>query len=481
MNIKVTSNLAKKEIAKNLNNTKSKIIIFGKDSLKKALSLIGHQATAWELKEAKEEKKSLLIGKSGTIRLIQINPKVSNSHHGIFNESDYSCAREKIGQIVSNLVSEKSKEISFEFLNLSDEAIIGSIVGLELALYRFTNSVKLGEISFKNNGKKIDNKLISNAKNIAIAINQARHLVNLPPNELNPVSYADGIKEMFNGSKKISVNILDEKKLAKENCNLILSVGNSSNKPPRIVVLSYQGADKKKSPIAMIGKGVTFDTGGTDIKPAAGMRLMKKDMGGSATLVGFARWLENSNVKENIDIYLALAENSVSDKASRPSDIIKSRAGMTVEIDNTDAEGRLVMASAMSLALDKKPSMMFDVATLTGAGKVALGQDVNSLFCNDDEMSEKLLKAAQVYGDPAWRMPLYSPYVKQLASDFADMTNCGSSWGGAITAALFLEKFVGNTKWAHFDIYGWTTGSRPELVQKGGNAQGVETLIGFFS
>lgn len=480
MSFKVTSTLSKKESAKKLSNNKSHVVVYNKDSHKKALSLIGVKLSAWELREAKAENRSSLSGKNGPIKLVKINPSNVNAHQGLLSESEYANAREKMGALTSSLLCEKSKEITIDFLGVSEDVILGSIVGLELALYRYQGNEKLGVVNFKLNGKKLASKLIAKAKSMAVAINQARHLVNLPPNELNPVSYADEVKAMFDGSKTIKVKVLNEKQLEKEGCSLILGVGMSSNKPPRVVHLQYRGGKKGEAGIAYIGKGVTFDTGGTDIKPSAGMRLMKKDMGGSAALVGFARWLETSKVEENIDIYLGLAENAVSERAQRPSDVLKSRAGLTVEIDNTDAEGRLVMASCMSLALDLKPKIMIDVATLTGAGKIAVGQDINSLLSNDDELADKMLQAGNRFGDPNWRLPLYTPYLTQLKSDFADVSNCGSRWGGTITAALFLEKFVGKTKWAHFDIFGWTTSARPSLAQKGGSGQAVETLIGYF-
>ncbi len=481
MLFKIDPALNKKETPKNLKSFTSKVIVCNKASIKKAMTLIGAELQNWQLKELKDKSKSKLTGKSGPVWYLRLDESKNDTHSGLLNESAYATAREQMGSLINEILAENAKEMKIEFLGLEKEEMIGALVGMELALYRFEGSKKLGKLIFTHNGKKLAAAILTEAKAIAVAINQARHLVNLPPNELNPVTYAKEIKKLYLKSKTIKVSVYDEKKLAKEKCGLLLSVGNSSNNPPRIVHMKYRPAGAKGKTTALVGKGLTFDSGGLDIKSAAGMRLMKKDMGGSATLLGFSRWLETSKVKKNIDIYLALAENSISENSSRPSDIFTARNGMKIEIHNTDAEGRLALADAIDLALDAKPDVLIDVATLTGAGKVALGQDIASLFANDDKLANDLLAASQKMGDLAWRMPLYNPYMKGLNSDFADMTNAAAGHGGAITAALFLEKFVGKTKWAHLDIFGWTSSTKPSLVQKGGSGQAVETLIGYFS
>ncbi len=481
MQFKVNSCLNGKSTAKGLNTSKTDIYIFNSDSEKKVHSLITEQLPAWQKSALKNTSRSMLSGKSGPIYLEKINTVKSNSHDGLLEMSPYAKSREQIGTLINSLLADKSKEIGLHFYGVSDEEVIGSIVGLELALYRYNTKELTGSFKFTRDAKKLPAGIIAKAKSIALAVNQARHLVNLPPNELNPVSYANSVKDLFKTSKTIKVKVLDEKKLQKENCNLLLSVGMSSNNKPRIVHLQYRPKGAPKKSVALVGKGITFDSGGLDMKGAAGMRYMKKDMGGSACLVGFSRWLETSGIKKNVDIYLSLAENAISEHASRPSDIFTARNGLTVEIHNTDAEGRLALADAIDLALDLKPETIIDVATLTGAGKVALGQDIASLFSNNDELAGKLQTSSSQMGDLIWRMPLYNPYFAGLNSDYADMVNSASGHGGAITAALFLEKFVGKTKWAHLDIFAWTNGSKPSLVQKGGSGQGVETLIGYFS
>lgn len=480
MNFKIDSSLAKSSV-KGLKKITTRVVITTKQALKETELTFSDELHPWQLEDLGKSTKQVISGTKGPIYFIVLDATEDQTHAGLLEQSEYALARETVGSMITEVASTKAKEVIFDFYGCSTDVINGAIVGVELALYRFEESLKLGKTSFLSNGKKLTSKQVQAATEIATAVNQARHLVNLPPNFLNPVSYANELKKLYKGSKTIGVTVLDEKKLQKENCGLLLSVGSSSNNPPRIVHLKYRPKTAKGKAIAFVGKGLTFDSGGLDIKSAAGMRLMKKDMGGSATLVGFSRWLENSNVKKNIDIYLALAENAISEKASRPSDIYTARNGMKVEIHNTDAEGRLAMADAIDLALDSKPELLIDFATLTGAGKVALGQDIASLFSNNDELANKLLASSQKMGDLSWRMPLYNPYFSGLKSDFADMANAASGHGGAITAALFLEKFVGRTKWAHFDIFGWTSAQKPSLCQKGGSGQGVETMIGFFN
>ena len=245
-----------------------------------------------------------------------------------------------------------------------------------------------------------------------------------------------------------------------------------------------KGSKRGQRPLAFVGKGVTFDTGGLDIKVSSGMRLMKKDMGGSASLCGLAYWLEQSQLAVPCDFYLALAENAVDKHSYRPGDILTARSGTTVEIDNTDAEGRLVLADAIDVAVKTKgadaPEALIDLATLTGAMRVALGTRVAGLFANDDTLAETLLAAAQRTSEPSWRMPLYSDYLSSLRSSVADMANSGHSrFGGAIVAALFLQRFVGDIPWAHFDMYAWSDGNTGGCIEAGGTGQCVQLLADF--
>lgn len=247
---------------------------------------------------------------------------------------------------------------------------------------------------------------------------------------------------------------------------LHVAVGQASQEKPCLIHLSYKGSSSKDH-VAFVGKGITFDSGGLDLKPSSGMRDMKKDMGGSASVIALAYWMMKNKIKLNAEFYLAIAENSVNENAFRPGDIIQSRSGKTVEIHKTDAEGRLVLADSLALAVEKKPQWVINVATLTGAIKVALGETTAGLFSNDDKLSQKILKSAQKTGDNCWRMPLDPSQKNKLKTDAADLVNAHEGFGGAVTAALFLEAFVGNVPWAHFDIYSWT-GPTGAFSERGG-------------
>jgi len=267
---------------------------------------------------------------------------------------------------------------------------------------------------------------------------------------------------------------------------LLLGVGQGAENAPCLVHIKYRPSKKtKQKPVAFVGKGITFDTGGLDIKPSAGMRLMKKDMGGAAAVAALAKWVDESAYPKPCDFYLALAENSVDGKSMRPGDVLTARNGLRIEIDNTDAEGRLVLADAIDVALTQKaadqPELLINVATLTGAIKVALGADVAGLFSNQDELAEDLQAAAHLAGDWVWRMPLVEKYASSLSSNFADCKNSSEGFGGAITAALFLQKFVRGCPWAHLDIYAWTDKGQGPLSAGMANGQAVQLLIQYLS
>ena len=389
--------------------------------------------------------------------------------------------RDAMGPLVSSLEKLNCDMATVNF-EMPTDLIDSAILGLEIALYRFRRVVSGEEPKFKlvlkHKGKVLPAKSIASGAALGRAVNVARHLTNLPPNWLNPVSYAAFAKGFLAGVKGVSVEVWDEKRMRAENMNLHLAVGMGSDRPPRLVRLRYSGGGSSQGPVALVGKGVTFDSGGLDIKPAAGMRLMKKDMGGSAAVLATVLWAATTRAPCNIDAYLALAENSISSTAFRPSDVITGRNGVTVEIHNTDAEGRLVLADALDVAVTQKtkPRAVIDVATLTGAIKVALGAQITGLFSNDRKLSVSLNRAGQASGDINWPMPLYQRYRSSLASTFADVINAPDGFGGAITAALFLEKFVGDVPWAHLDIYAWKDSAEGAWLEAGGSGQGVLCL-----
>lgn len=404
------------------------------------------------------------------------------SSNRFFADSEWTWAKESFGSLLGHFRLHKLKQVYVYTGDEKKSVIVPALVGLEMASYQFKNfeDLKISdfpEVHFDLVGKSE----IREAQNIATSLNLSRHLVNLPPNQLTPKSFVQLAKGLKWG-QKIKMEVWDQRRLAKEKMNLHLAVGQGSDNPPYLLHIKYAKRGNTKS-IAFVGKGITFDTGGLDIKPASGMRLMKKDMGGAAAVLGLAHYVAQHDWSVDFDFYMALAENSINGNAFRPSDIIRSRAGYTVEIDNTDAEGRLVLADALDVATkgNSKLDCVINVATLTGAIKVALGADVAGLFSNDDELADELVSSGRRMGDHCWRMPLVDKYFGSLSSSFADFKNSSEGFGGAITAALFLQKFINQKRWAHLDIYAWNDKPTGSLGFTGGSGQGVALLIDYIS
>jgi leucyl aminopeptidase len=307
-----------------------------------------------------------------------------------------------------------------------------------------------------------------------------RDVVSEPPNILYPESYANRIKRELT-PLGIKVEILGIKEMKKLGMGSLLGVGQGSVNDSRLVVMQYNGAkgSKKSTPVAFVGKGVTFDTGGISIKPANGMEDMKYDMAGSAAVVGLMRALAGRKAKVNAVGVVGLVENMPSGSAQRPSDIVTSMSGQTIEVLNTDAEGRLVLADALWYTQDRfKPKFMVNLATLTGAIVISLGSEYAGLFSNNDELSKKLIESGEKVGEKLWRFPLSDAYDRQIDSKAADMQNIGNERGaGSITAAQFLQRFVNKTPWAHLDIAGtaWTKKNQ-DVTPEGATGYGVRLL-----
>ena len=260
-----------------------------------------------------------------------------------------------------------------------------------------------------------------------------------------------------------------------QNFPMIHAVGRASAEAPRLIDMVW--GDKDAPKVTLVGKGVCFDTGGLDIKPSSSMLLMKKDMGGAANVLGLASMIMAARLKLRLRVLIPAVENAISANAFRPGDVLTSRKGITVEIGNTDAEGRLVLADALALADEEKPEILVDMATLTGAARVALGPDLPPFYTQDDRLAGELADAASAAADPLWRMPLWKPYDAKLSSKIADMNNVTTDgFAGSITAALFLQRFVEKAaSWAHFDIFAWSPNDRPHCPV-GGEAQGIRAL-----
>lgn len=286
----------------------------------------------------------------------------------------------------------------------------------------------------------------------AAATALVRDLVNTPPDDMGPDAIEAAIRTLA-GEHGAEVTSIVGDDLLDENYPMIHAVGRAADIPPRLVELSW--GDESHPELALVGKGVSFDTGGLNIKTGGYMRIMKKDMGGAAHAIALAGLVMGARLPVRLKLYIPTVENAISGNAFRPGDIIASRKGLSVEIDNTDAEGRLILGDALTRASESDPDLLIDFATLTGAARVALGPDLAPFYTDDAALAEGITKGAEASGDPAWRMPLWSPYLSYLSSPIADIVNSGSSMGGSITAALFLQKFVDAPTWVHLDVWAW--------------------------
>ena len=310
---------------------------------------------------------------------------------------------------------------------------------------------------------------------IAAGVALAKDLGNTPPNVCTPTWLATQAKALAK-AHDLKCQVLDQSEMEKLGMGSLLAVARGSRQPPRLIVLHYQGADKKKKPIALVGKGITFDTGGISIKPSAEMDEMKYDMSGAGSVLGTLRAVAELGLPINVVGVIPAAENMPDGAATRPGDIVKSLAGTTIEILNTDAEGRLILCDALTYTERFEPSAVVDIATLTGACVIALGHVASGLFSNQDNLADELLRAGDAIGDRAWRMPVWDEYQDQLKSNFADVANIGGRAAGSVTAACFLARFSEKFAWAHLDVAGtaWKSGK-----DKGSTGRPVGLLTRF--
>lgn len=307
----------------------------------------------------------------------------------------------------------------------------------------------------------------------------ARDLVSEVPNVLHPESYAENVATL--SELGLEIDILDEAQMAELGMGALLGVGQGSIRESRLVTMRWNGGKDGEAPLAFVGKGVTFDTGGISLKPGAGMDEMKFDMGGSAIVAGLMKALAGRKAPVNVVGVIGLVENMPDGNAQRPGDVVTSMSGQTIEILNTDAEGRLVLADALWYTQDRfKPKMMIDLATLTGAMVVSLGHEYAGFFTDSDEIADALYRSGSVTGDKTWRMPLHSNYDKLINTPTADVKNLGGRWAGSITAAQFLKRFTNDVPWAHIDVAGTVWSDKPlPLCEKGATGYGVRLLDDF--
>jgi leucyl aminopeptidase len=320
---------------------------------------------------------------------------------------------------------------------------------------------------------------LAEIKCIAGACALARDLVNTPPNDMGPVQLEMAAREVAE-AHGAAISVITGDDLLTQNYPAVHAVGRAADpkRASRMIEITWGGDDPSRPLIALVGKGVVFDTGGLDIKPSAGMRLMKKDMGGAAHALALAKMVMAAALPVRLVVLLPVVENAIAGDAMRPSDVIASRKGLSIEIGNTDAEGRLILADALSRAEELGPDLTIDLATLTGAARVALGPQVIPFYTADDELAEQIAAAGQDVGDAVWRMPLWAGYEEALDSDIADIKNDPDGWAqaGSVTAALFLQRFAPKTgAWAHLDVYAWNPRGRPGFAV-GAEAQTIRAL-----
>ena len=348
-------------------------------------------------------------------------------------------------------------------------------LGWALAAYRFTRyrAVDGGERPrlVQPGGPRVERAL-----HLAEATWLARDLVNTPANDLGPEQLAEAVAETA-GRFGAQCRVIVGDELLEANYPAVHTVGRASARAPRLADLTWGDRDAPK--LTLVGKGVCFDTGGLDIKPSSGMLLMKKDMGGAALMLALARCVMALGLPVRLRLLVPAVENSIGGAAFRPGDVLRMRSGTTVEITNTDAEGRLILADALAAADAEEPALLLDAATLTGAARVAVGPELPALFSPDDALAEELLRRGGESFDPLWRLPLHAPYLSYMKSQVADLANASSkAFAGSITAALFLQEFVKKSgpSWAHLDVFAWNDESRPGRP-RGGEATGLRTLL----
>ncbi len=369
-----------------------------------------------------------------------------------------------------NIGSKIKEDVEVDFLNI-DINIVPVIDGILYAQYKF-NDYKSGD-DLAINKITFSNEDITENNIKQSSIFWVRNQINTPALDKSPEEFIQNVNNLVESSD-VNVEVFDQKWLEENNFGGVLGVAKGSDRAPYLVVGKYN--EKAKYQIALIGKGVLFDSGGYSLKSPAGMETMKTDMSGAASAWGVINLVARTNQDIGLTVYTPIVENMVSGSAIRPGDVLKARNGKTIEVLNTDAEGRLIMADALAFAAESNPDLICDIATLTGASYVALGLDVGAVFSNNNDVESKFIEAAKNTYEDFHSLPLYSKYRKLIDSDLADMKNTGGRFGGAITAALLLQEFIGDNKWMHLDIAGPARSDN----RKGATGFGVLSLYEYF-
>lgn len=422
----------------------------------------GDQSQLNKLSEAQKNwlAASKFDGKAG--ELVAVPATSGDIDQYVFGMGERGKSHPMITGLAAAQLNEGEFDLAGDFVNPDIAAL-----GFRLGAYQFTQFKKSDQYVSLGKAEGAD---AAEVALMAEAAELARDLINRPANDLGPENYETAIRE-FAKKHGASVRSIVGDDLLTQNYPMIHAVGRASAQAPRLLDFTWgqEGAPK----VTLVGKGVIFDSGGLDIKPAAGMLIMKKDMGGSANVLGLAHSIMRAKLPVRLRVLIPVVENAISGNAFRPGDILPSRNGMTVEIGNTDAEGRLVLADALALADEESPEIIIDMATLTGAARVAVGTELAALFSNDDTFANEIMAEGIPASDPLWRLPLWDNYDENLVSPIADVNHISAGgFGGAITAALFLRRFVKNAKsWSHMDMMAWAEKPRPGRPL-GGTEQG---------
>jgi len=400
----------------------------------------------------------------------------ANKVRGAFAEACRHLRGKHVSSIASIIMGDSLK---------SDEAVQAMTEGALLGLYTFRQYItkkengkdEIKELTIIGKDKTTMDNAIKRGEILAGAANWARDLVNEPSNHMTPTDMAAAAKSMAK-QYGLKAEVFDKAKIQEMGMGGLMGVSQGSNQPPQFIIVNYNGRGGEDVDIALVGKGLTFDSGGISIKPSEGMADMKGDMAGGASVLGAMMALAQIKPKINVVALVPATENLPSGTAMKPGDIIKALNGKTIEVLNTDAEGRLILADALSYAVKLGAKAIIDVATLTGACAVALGHVCHGAFTNDQPLVDKVIASGKEVGEPAWQMPMFDDYKELIKSDFADMKNIGNRYGGAISAAKFLEEFVDKTPWVHLDIAGtYDTDKDKGFLVKGGTGIPVRTLV----
>jgi leucyl aminopeptidase len=457
--------------------------VFEEESLKGAVAaldgvmggVITSLVESGEIRGKSSELTSILAPRgiaAGQVLVVGLG-KSSNFDAGSAFRATSAAAKRLATRKRSNLTFALGDVLSDEFI---EAAVCGSLVGSS------TQSLYQSEPKMSDPGAvtwvDIGAEKLAAAKAIAAGILLTRRLVNEPPNKIFPVSFAEEAERAVR-DRDIEIEIWDKEKLESESCGSLLAVAQGSVQEPRLVILKYNGGEANQKPLALVGKGVTFDSGGLSLKSSDGMKTMKCDMAGAATALGAILAIADLKLPVNVIALCGLVENMPSASAFRLGDVLTAKNGKTIEVLNTDAEGRLVLADTLCVAVEMGAERIIDLATLTGACVVALGLDVVGVMTNDQAWCDDVLSAADTTGERAWQLPMFPEFADKIRSGVADIRNIGEGrWGGAITAAKFLEEFVGETPWVHIDIAGPSfLESAKAWCDAGGTGTMVRTLV----